>query len=93
MEKPSRFEAIRRKLRLVRYVVVAGSAAAFGSLALVARAGHAGKSTTSAVAASTVSQSSTYASGSDTQSLSSDDGQSSLAPSDNSTPLVQSSGS
>ena len=93
MEKPSRFEATRRKLRLVRYVVIAGSAAAFGSLALVARAGHAGKSTTSAVAASTVSQSSADAYGDDTQSQSYGDGQSSLAPSDNSTPLVQSSGS
>lgn len=93
MKQPSRLEATRRKLRLARYVVVAGSAAAFGSFALVARAGHAGKRTTSAASASTVSQSSAYASGDDTQSSSYSDGQSSLAPSDNSTPLVQSTGS
>jgi hypothetical protein len=80
--KPTRLGATRRKVRLVRYVVGAGSVAAFGGFALAARAGHTGKSTASATAASAVAQSS-----------SDDFGSSSLAPSDNSAPVVQSSGS
>jgi cytoskeletal protein RodZ len=93
MERPSRFEATHRKLRLVRYVVVAGSTAAFGAFALVARAGHTGKSTSAGTTSSVVSQTSTYSYGDDSQSSGFDYGDSSLAPSQSSTPLVQSSGS
>jgi hypothetical protein len=92
MERPSRIEATRRKLRLARYVVVASSAAAFGTFALVARADHAGKST-SASSTAVVSQSSGNTEGDDFDSQSFDYGNSSVAPSDNSAPLVQSSGS
>jgi hypothetical protein len=96
MERPSRFESTRRKLRLARYGVVAVSAAAFGAFALVARAGHAGKTTPAAASANATSQDSFSSddSQSQSQSQSYDYGSSSIAPSyDNSTPLVQSSGS
>ncbi len=76
----------------MRYVVVAASTAAFGAFALVARAGHAGKSSTGR-ATSIVSQDSDYSYGDDSQSNGFDYGDSSLAPSDNTAPLVQSSGS
>jgi hypothetical protein len=90
MERPSRLEATRRKLRLARYAVVAASTVAFGGFVVAARAGHAGKST--ATASNAVSQSS-VSSNDDSQSQSFDYGSSSLAPSSSSAPLVQSSGS
>jgi hypothetical protein len=92
MERPSRFEATQRKLRVARYLAVAASTAAFGAFALVARAGHAGKSTSSG-STNVVSQTSDYAYGDDSRSDGFDYGDSSIAPSDNSAPLVQSSGS
>jgi hypothetical protein len=100
MERTSRFESTRRKLRIVRYTVVAGATAAFGGLALMTRASHAGtttgRGTSSPVA--TTSQSSVSgdaygdgSSGYDSQSFSY--GSSSLAPSSGGGGLVQSSGS
>jgi hypothetical protein len=91
--RPSRLEATHRKLRLMRYVVVAGATAAFGAFALVARAAHTGKSSPTGSTASIVSTNSDYSYGDDSQSNGFDYGDSSLAPSDNSAPLVQSSGS
>ena len=72
--------------------MVAGSTAAFGAFALVARAAHTGKSSTGSTT-SIVSQNSDDNYGDDSQSNGFDYGDSSLAPSDNSAPLVQSSGS
>jgi hypothetical protein len=97
MERRSRLEWARQKLRLTRYVVIAGSTAAFGGFALMARASHSGKSTASSQAATSAqSSSSAYSddsSGDDSQSQSFDYGNSSLSPSAGSGPLVQSSGS
>jgi hypothetical protein len=89
MTTPSRLEATRRKLRLVRYGVVAASTAAFAGFALVARAGHPGTSTVSSPA----SQSSTSVYD-ESQSQEFDDfGPSSIGPSSGSTPAFQSGGS
>lgn len=95
MEPTSRLAATRRKLRLARYVVAAGSAAAFGAFALVARAGHPGKSISASSTPGSVSQSAGSGNGygDDTQSQSFDYGSSSLAPTTDSAPLVQSGGS
>ena len=94
MERPSRFESTRRQLRLARYVVVAGATAAFGAFVLVARAGHAGKSTSSVPTASAVSQSSSGDGSSvDSQSQPFGYGSSSISPSFGGAPLAQSSGS
>jgi hypothetical protein len=79
----------------MRYAVVAGSAAAFGALALVARTGHSGKSGATASTA-TVSQPSDVATDGDSfddKSQSFDLGSSSIAPSSSNVPSVQSSGS
>jgi len=76
MEPSSRFASTRRSLRLARYAVVAGSAAAFGGFALVARGAHAGKSTTSSPASQAAVTSD------DAQAQNYDYGASSLAPSD-----------
>jgi hypothetical protein len=97
-ERPSRFEATRRKLRVARYAVVAGSAAAFGGFALAARAGHAGKATTgSAAQSSQVTRSSDDShdgsSFGDDQSQSFGYGSSTISPSTSNAPLVQSGGS
>jgi hypothetical protein len=100
MERSSRFESTRRKLRLVRYTVIAGATAAFGGLALMTRASHAGtttgRGTSSLVAAP--SQGSVLddgygdgSSGYDSQSFGY--GSSSLAPSGGSGALVRSGGS
>jgi hypothetical protein len=100
MERPSRFESTRRKLRLVRYTVVAGATAAFGGLALMTRASHAGTTTgrgpspsVAATAQASVANDDDGdgSSGYDSQSFGY--GSSSLAPSSGGGALVQSGGS
>jgi hypothetical protein len=100
MERSSRFESTRRKLRLVRYTVVAGATAAFGGLALMTRASHAGTSTgrgtSSPVIATSQGSVSDDGYGGDSSGYDSQSfgyGNSSLAPSSGDGGLVQSGGS
>ncbi|MDP9285859.1 MAG: hypothetical protein M3P41_13040 [Actinomycetota bacterium] len=87
MDRPSRLEATRRKLRLTRYAVVVASTAAFAGVAFVARAAHTG-ATAPASSGAAGSQNATA------QSSSFDDfGSSAIAPSSGAGPLVQSGGS
>jgi hypothetical protein len=100
MERPSRFESTRRLLRAVRYTIVAGATAAFGGLALMTRASHAGTTTgrgTSSPALAT-SQASVSDDGygddsSEYDAQSFGYGSSSIAPSGGDGAVVQSGGS
>ncbi|MFZ1880382.1 MAG: hypothetical protein WAU41_09460 [Gaiellaceae bacterium] len=100
MDRPSRFESTRRLLRLVRYSVVAGATAAFGGLALMTRASHAGtttgRGTSSPVAATSQSSVSDDGYGDDSSGYDAQSfgyGSSSLAPSGGGGAVVQSGGS
>jgi hypothetical protein len=100
MERASRLESARRKLRVARYVVIASSTAAFGGFALMTRASHAGTSTAGTASSSTIASSQSSGSGysddsssDDSQSQSFDYGGSSISPSGNGGSVVQSSGS
>jgi hypothetical protein len=90
MERSSRFASTRRSLKLARYTVVAASAAAFGALALAARAAHTGKSTTSTTAVASPSSSTDDG---EVQAQTFDYGSSSVAPSDGGGGVIQSGGS
>ena len=90
MDRSSRFASTRRTLKVARYTVVAASTAAFGALALAARAAHTGKSTTSSPA---VASQGAGASVDDAQALTFDYGASSLAPSSGGGGFAQSGGS
>jgi hypothetical protein len=99
MAHSSRFESTRRRLRVVRYGVVAAATAAFGGLALMTRASHAGTTTgraSSSVAATPQDSVSDGGYGDDSSGYDGQSfgyGSSSLAPSGGGGALVQSGGS
>ena len=95
MSQPTRIELARRRLKVVRVSVGVVAAAGFAFFAFAARAAHPGTSTGNASpAASTATASSDDPYG-DVESSDSFDGfgSSSVSPSDNSSPSVQSGGS
>jgi hypothetical protein len=95
MPQPSRIEIARRRLKVVRYSVGVTATAAFAVFAFAARAAHPG---TSSGSVSTATDSAAVTSSDDPYGdvESSDSfgfGQSSVSPSYNSAPSVQSGGS
>jgi hypothetical protein len=93
MSQPSRIELARRRIRLVRYTAGILAAAAFATFAVAARNAHPGTSSgTASEDTAAVTASDDF---NDDESSSSFDGfgSSSVSPSYNSSPSVQSGGS
>ena len=93
MTQPTRIELARRRLKVVRLSVGVAAAAGFAVFAFAARAAHPGTSTGNTGSTAAVSSSDDPYGNVESSSSFDGFGPSSVSPSDNSSPSVQSGGS